>query len=431
MRNRLLALILLCLSASEILRVYFIMPFPGSQKEEVVGWAYGLDRSIWWIRIIGWSLALAIWVMMRSPTIGGTRPTKGGTRSASESTRWSWKKTLSIALWSLGIAFYAFVFYVFNFRFEADRMFYQPTHKLFAQVDAGTILPAGYDSTTLVLGVAIHGQACAYPINIIGYHHQVRDTVGGVPIMVTYCTVCRTGRVFSPEVKGQITNFRLVGMDHFNAMFEDKLTHSWWRQATGEAVTGPSKGIHLPEIYSRQVTLSSWLKQYPSSQILLPDPQYSQQYASLEGYDKGTLHSMLEGRDSTSGKAKSWVVGVLVGHHCAAYDWNRFRDQGLIEDTLHGEPFVLFLEKDAQSFHAFDRSLKGVPLQFQRIDSTGQLTDIQTHSIWNPYGYCVGGCLKGQRLEPIRAYQEFWHSWRTFHPGAQRPVKPALATNRA
>ena len=42
--------------------------------------------------------------------------------------------------------------------------------------------------------------------------------------MVTYCTVCRTGRVFSPIVEGQPETFRLVGMDHFNAMFEDEGT---------------------------------------------------------------------------------------------------------------------------------------------------------------------------------------------------------------
>jgi hypothetical protein len=50
--------------------------------------------------------------------------------------------------------------------------------------------------------------------------------------------------VFSPVVDGRSETFRLVGMDHFNAMFEDASTHSWWRQANGEAIAGPSKGSH-------------------------------------------------------------------------------------------------------------------------------------------------------------------------------------------
>ena len=91
----------------------------------------------------------------------------------------------------------------------------------------------------LVLGVQINGQARAYPIQYIAYHHQVTDTVGGKPIMVTYCSVCRSGRVFEPRISGKQDAFRLVGMDHFNAMFEDKTTGTWWRQVNGEAVAGP------------------------------------------------------------------------------------------------------------------------------------------------------------------------------------------------
>src|SRR5205814_3665155 len=60
-------------------------------------------------------------------------------------------------------------------------------------------------------------------------------------VMVSFCTVCRTGRVFDPVVDGRIERFRLVGMDHFNAMFEDVRTRSWWRQATGEAMVGPMR----------------------------------------------------------------------------------------------------------------------------------------------------------------------------------------------
>lgn len=95
----------------------------------------------------------------------------------------------------------------------------------------------------LVITVERKGDARAYPIELIGYHHQVLDTIDGEPVMVTYCTVCRTGRAFSPLVNGEPETFRLVGMDHYNAMFKDGTrTKSWWRQATGECIAGPLKG---------------------------------------------------------------------------------------------------------------------------------------------------------------------------------------------
>ena len=96
--------------------------------------------------------------------------------------RW-WRKILL----AIFVLLYGIIFYMFNFKFLADKMFYQPKNKILATVAANKV-----DSTKLVIGVAINGQAKAYPIEIIGYHHQVVDTVGGEPVMVTYCSVWPT-----------------------------------------------------------------------------------------------------------------------------------------------------------------------------------------------------------------------------------------------
>ena len=37
-----------------------------------------------------------------------------------------------------------------------------------------------------VLGVEVNGEAAAYPIRQMAYHHLVHDVVGGVPIVATY-----------------------------------------------------------------------------------------------------------------------------------------------------------------------------------------------------------------------------------------------------
>ena len=38
----------------------------------------------------------------------------------------------------------------------------------------------------MVLAVAYNGDAAAYPVRQLAYHHIVHDTLGGVPIVVTY-----------------------------------------------------------------------------------------------------------------------------------------------------------------------------------------------------------------------------------------------------
>jgi hypothetical protein len=145
------------LIAIEILHVYFIMPFPGSQHSNTIDIAYFTDRNIWWLRLIGICITII-------PLIQILRSGK------------RWKKIAVVFV----LVVYGVMAYLFNFKFMADKMFYQPKNKLFISAATDTT-----NRKSLVIGVAINGEAKAYPIEIIGYHHQVRDTIGGKPAMIT------------------------------------------------------------------------------------------------------------------------------------------------------------------------------------------------------------------------------------------------------
>jgi len=215
-------------------------------------------------------------------------------------------------------------------------------------------------------------------------------------------------------VDGKKETFRLVGMDHFNAMFEDKTTKSWWRQATGEAITGKRKGMKLEELPSKQVRLSAWMREHPNTLVLQPDPSFTKQYADLEGFDLGTLNSGLEKRDSGSWNFKSWVLGIDIGGTARAYDWNMLMQKRLINDELGRKKLLLYAEDDNASFHVWDRTVNGKDLIFM-LDSSG-LKDAATGSLWSNDGICMDGPLKGEKLTMLQASQEFWHSWKQFHP---------------
>jgi hypothetical protein len=206
-------------------------------------------------------------------------------------------------------------------------------------------------------------------------------------------------------------------MDHFNAMFEDATTKSWWQQATGVAVAGPLKVHSLKEIPSQQLSLAAWLRLYPNSTVLEVDSSFKKQYVNLEGYNKGTIDGSLEKRDSGSWKPKSWVVGVRYMHTAKAYDWNALVKQQVIEDSIPGMPLVLALENDSVSFHVWDRRVNGQSLHFENAKEENTLTDTYTRSSWNMNGFCTAGPLKDKQLQAVQAYQEFWHSWKNFHPG--------------
>ena len=46
--------------------------------------------------------------------------------------------------------------------------------------------PHGAEADDLVLGVAAGGEASAYPVRALAYHHVVNDTVGGRALVATY-----------------------------------------------------------------------------------------------------------------------------------------------------------------------------------------------------------------------------------------------------
>ncbi len=364
----------------EVANVYFIMPMPGSQRMASIDFAYLLYTWRWLFRAIFAAMIIA------------------GAPSA-----WRVPGRTRFAVPALLVVAAAIV-YVFNFQMAADRMFIAPKSVVMAPADRNKV-----EMNRLVVGIDINGEARAFPVRFIGYHHQVRDTVAGQPVMVSYCTVCRTGRVFSPVVDGRTETFRLVGMDHFNAMFEDKATGSWWRQANGEAIAGPAKGKFLTEIPSRQVTLAEWLALHPKSLIMQEDSALATEYSKDFDYETGASRKSLTGTDTVSWHDKAWVVGITVNGESKAYDWNRLRRERVVNDVLGGKPIVLALASDTTSFFAFVRPNSSTTFAV-RHDSL----------VAGSAAYAFSGQSATTRLEPLYASQEFWHSWRTFQPATKR-----------
>ncbi|MGZ3845103.1 MAG: DUF3179 domain-containing (seleno)protein [Flavisolibacter sp.] len=362
----------------ETANVFFIMPMPGSQRMNSISLAYFLYNWRWIFRII--FLLLII----------------GGLFLSTWVNKW---------MWTIPIVFAAGIIYMANFRMAADHMFRKTKSLLLAGAATNAV-----DKNRLIIGVNIGGQAKAYPIQFLGYHHQVIDTIGGKLLMITYCTVCRSGRVFEPIVNGKPEEFRLVGMDHFNAMFEDKTTRSWWRQETGEAIAGKLKGYHLPEVFSVQTSLAKWLQLYPNSLIMQPDPNFTKNYDSTFRFETGKSKSPLTGTDSLSWKDKSWVVALTVGKNSKAYDWNRLKKERFINDKIDDTPVLVVLANDNNSFFAFVRP------------SDSAFSIIGDTLLSGEGKYMIDGTAINSKasLRPLPAYQEFWHSWKTFHPGTQR-----------
>jgi hypothetical protein len=368
------------LALFEVANVYFIMPMPGSQRMNSLDFAYFLYSYRWLFRFL-----FAVLIGL------------GGIAVFSHKRKWIPALVLVAA---------AAVAYAFNFIMVADHMFLQPERLVF-QSKRGNKL----NDSSIVVTVANGREVKAYPMRFIVYHHQVQDTVGGKPIIATYCSVCRTGRVYEPTGKGKHEQFRLVGMDHFNAMFEDRTTRSWWRQATGEAVTGTLKGEMLPEVESMQMTVKKLFELYPTALVMQYDKEFKDSYDSLARFEKGKSEGKLTRTDSLSWKDKSWVVGIQLGNQAKAYDWLDLKKARVINDEIGSHPIAIVLATDDQSFAAFERQ-------------ASEKLSVRNDSIVvgdKAFAFSGKGLTDASiNLKHVEAYQEFWHSWRTFHPKTEQ-----------
>jgi len=371
-----------------LIHAYLLMPFPGSQDLNAITIAYYLEKTVNPLRLIG--AILIVWYLVKYFTY--------------DSTQGKIVKALVLVL-CLGS------FYFTDVMFKAETMFEEPQVIKFANVFTNKV-----PQNAVIIGIVSNGVAKAYPLVYLGYHHKIQDSVGTLPVLVTYCTMCRTGRVYSPVINGKRQQFRLVGARHYNAIIEDADTKTWWYQATGYAAVGKLKGKHLQELPYEQSTLSAWLSKHPGSLILQPDPHYTSDYNDLKDYDRKQAvdkDSTLKNKDTII--RKSWVLGIIVNGQAKAYDWKNLVKKRLVNDHINQTQLLVCIEKDSLTFHAFNVLINEKPLHFN-LNAAGQLTDQETASIWNWDGLAISGTLKDSQLVKVQAYQEYWHSWKHFHP---------------
>jgi len=381
----------LCIILPALLLLYLMMPMPGSQEMHSVALSYFIYNSRPFLLILGM-------LLITVPTLNIIINGKLGKRI--------WLFLLNIIC--VGVV-------VVTKKFSAPQMFKPPVAVNFLDSSKNQLPP-----TTLVLGIEQDGIAKAYPLKYLAYHHQVADKIGNKPLIATYCTMCRTGSVFETTLDGVDIQFDLIGALQYNATFRDKETGSWWRQATGEFIAGPLKGKTLPEIYSEQVTLGSWLERHPNSLVMQGDEKSDAGY-HMFGFDNFDKY-----RDPSVRKPeivdlvpRSWVLGIEITGKSKAYPWKEVLAKKAINDTYETVPVLIALENDSLSFHGWNRKVNGETLNFTASWTDNTLKDNETGSTWNSNGTCIDGELKGNHLQPIQVSQEFWNSWRTFHPATE------------
>jgi hypothetical protein len=141
----------------------------------------------------------------------------------------------------------------------------------------------------VVVGVALNGETRAYPVSLLVWHELVNDSLGGRPILVSYCPLCGTALVFDRVIGDEPQTFGVSGLLYrSDLLLYDRTTESLWSQISAQAVAGPRTGSRLKVLRSEMTRWGNWRRRHPQTTVLGPETGHRRPYgrSPYAGYEE-------------------------------------------------------------------------------------------------------------------------------------------------
>ena len=169
-------------------------------------------------------------------------------------------------------------------------------------IDDPVFAPAGeiegLADTEPVISFFVGDDQRAYPMQILIWHEIVNDTVGGIPIAVTFCPLCNSAVVFDRRVRDAVLDFGTTGkLRNSDLVMYDRQTESWWQQFTGEGIVGIHTGTALKRLPSRVESFARFRERAGAeARVLVPTREGARAYgmnpyASYDSSSRPFLYS--------------------------------------------------------------------------------------------------------------------------------------------
>ncbi|MCZ6768810.1 MAG: DUF3179 domain-containing (seleno)protein, partial [Acidobacteria bacterium] len=131
----------------------------------------------------------------------------------------------------------------------------------------------------LIAGLAVNGQARAYPLWILVAYHVVNDTIQDSPVMLAFCEICSGASSFRPVVDGfeeKSLSFQIHGIARGTFTVYDYQTQTVWSPFTGRTLEGrlhPSRMDRIPLIVE---TWGDWIKRFPDTDVVFASTKFKE-----------------------------------------------------------------------------------------------------------------------------------------------------------
>lgn len=260
-----------------------------------------------------------------------------------------------------------------------------------------------------VFGVAHNGVVKAYPQKILDQHEIVNDSLGDLPVAVTYCPLTGTVQGFERGettfgVSGQLINNNLV--------MYDRATDAWWPQILATSIPGQwneNPGINsLREFRLVWTPWNRWRELHPDTQVLSTETGFAKNYEydpygsynPASGYytSENTLFETLHEDDRFS--RKRVFMGARTSEGAVAFDKSTLLEEQVMTGKLGETPVVAVADPRLNTGYVY-----------LNPDDESVTTDGET--------VLVGGSSykpESLPLQSVHTYDAMWFAWHGYYP---------------
>jgi hypothetical protein len=152
----------------------------------------------------------------------------------------------------------------------------------------------------VVYGFRVDDDAYAVPRYLLFPHEFANFDIGGVPLALSYCTMCNSPILYDRRVDGPDARPRQFGSTgciwNGNKLMYDEETLTLWNQQTGRPIAGPdyartlgddtdAESVALSFLPVTQTTWGEWRDDHPESAVVSRDTGYDLDYEFYRDYD--------------------------------------------------------------------------------------------------------------------------------------------------
>ncbi len=204
-----------------------------------------------------------------------------------------------------------------------------------------------------VFGIAINEDARAFPLRIMGWHEMANDIIGGLPVSLSYCTLCGAAIAYDGRASnGEVYTFGSSGLlFRSNKLMYDRQTSTLWGQLTGEPVLGDLVGKDI-EFSLLPVVLTSWKEWHdlhPETTVL------GLQTGFLRPYYPGAAYGSYFASDDTMFPVwqrselldtKTQIYAIDINGLPKAYPVEILAEEQVVNDNIDDTSIVLITNSD-------------------------------------------------------------------------------------